>query len=203
MMTEKQANNEEKSKMEFIPFHAINEFMRADYRMTILRSTLLALPELPSKTQASINKLTKKFVKVPGFRNSAKAPASVKAVSMVKAFEKQPKLVSEIIAAWAEANPELGQQIFELLKSYNWQILPLEADRTRLPGFLTQWPEDEDYEKIYDDFTEAYPDSKYGIDDVSLMAVWLSLRLPVEKVSKAEMVDLPFYNELPPEEDVS
>ena len=201
-MTEEKLSTEEKPKMEFIPFHAINEFMRTDYRIILLRSTLLALPDLSSKTQASVNKQTKKHVKVPGFRNSAKAPASVKAVAMVKPFEKQPKLVAAILSAWAEANPELRQQIFDILSGFDWKLLPQEANRTRLPGFLTQWPEEEDYDAIYDNFTEAYPESEYDIDDVSLMAVWLSLRLPVEKVSKDEIANLPLdYGNEPEEEE--
>jgi hypothetical protein len=191
-MTDEQIKSKENSKMEFIPFNAINEFMRADYRMILLRNTLNALPDLTPKTQASVNKLTKKHVKVPGFRNSAKAPASVKAVAMVKPFEKQPKLVGAILAAWSEANSDLRQQIFDLLSVLEWKILPPEADRTRLPGFLTQWPEEDDYEEIYQRYTDANPDSEYGIDDVSLMAVWLSLRLPVEKISKSELTQLPF-----------
>lgn len=193
--------SEEKPQMQFIPFHAINEFMRTDFRMILLRSTLLALPDLPSKTQASVNKLTKKYVKVPGFRNSAKAPASVKAVGMVKAFEKQPQLVAAMISAWSEANLELRGQVFNVLTDYGWKLLPQEANRTRLPGFLTQWPEEEDYDKIYDTYNEAYPEGEYSIDEVSLMAVWLSLRLPVEKVSKEKMADLPFDFEQPSEEE--
>jgi len=194
---------EEKPKMEFIPFHAINEFMRSDYRMILLRNTLLALPDLSSRTQASVNKLTKKHVKVPGFRNSAKAPASVKAVAMVKPFEQQPKLVAAILSAWAEANPELCQQIFDILIGFDWKLLPLEANRARLPGFLSQWPEEQDYEAIYDTFAEAYPESEYGIDDVSLMAVWLSLRLPIEKASKNEIAHLPIDYGNEPEEKES
>jgi len=190
-MSEEKLSPEEKSKMEFIPFNAINEFMRTDYRMSLIRSTLLALPDLAPKTQASINKLTKKHVKVPGFRNSAKAPASVKAVAMVKPFEKQPKLVAAIISAWAELNHELRQQIFDILIGFDWKLLPLEANRSRLPGFLMQWPEKEDYDTIYETFTKADPESEYSIDDVSLMAVWISLRLPVEKVSKENIANLP------------
>jgi hypothetical protein len=79
----------------------------------------------------------------------------------------------------------------------------VEVDRTRLPGFLTQWPEEDDYEVIYEIFTEDYPDSDYGIDDVSLMAVWLSLRLPVEKISKANIAELPFDFGSPSEEQES
>ena len=179
------------SKIEFLPFNAINEFMRTDYRMILLRSTMLALPNMSQKTQSTINKLTKKHVKVPGFRNSNKAPASVKAVSMIKPFEKEPKLVAAVIAGWTEANQDLSQQVFEILSNLNWKLLPMEADRTHLPGFLTQWPEEDDYEKIYDDFAKIYPESDYGIDDVSLMAVWLSLRLPVNKVSKDTLIELP------------
>ena len=182
---------EEKSNLEFIPFHAINEFMRSDYRMSLLRSTLLALPNLSPKTQGSINKLTKKHVKVPGFRNSAKAPASVKAVAMVKPFEKQPKLVAEMISAWAELNHELRQQTFDILNGFEWKLLPLAANRARLPGFLTQWPEEEDYDIIYETFTKANAESEYGIDDVSLMAVWISMRLPVEKASKENITNFP------------
>ena len=197
-MNEEISKSENSSKLEFIPFNAINEFMRSDYRMIFLRSTMLALPDLSPKTQASINKMIKRFVKVPGFRNSTKAPASVKAVSMVKPFENQSKLVATIISGWAEYNSELRQQVFDILSGLNWKLLPSDADRTRLPGFLTQWPEEDDYEKIYEDFIKVNPESPYGIDDVSLMAVWLSLRLPVNKVSKDMLNELPFV----PVEDV-
>ena len=183
--------SEEKPKMEFIPFQAINEFMRADFRMSVLRSTILALGELSPKTQASVDKLTKKYIKVPGFRNSAKAPASVKAVGMVKPFEKEPKLVAAILAAWVEAHPDLAQKIFDILTNFEWKLLPIAAPRALLPGFLTQWPEEEDYEKIYEVYTENNPDGEHSIDEVSLMAVWLAMRLPVEKVSKSELVELP------------
>jgi len=201
-MNEEISKNENSSKLEFIPFNAINEFMRSDYRMIFLRSTMLALPDLSPKTQASINKMIKRYVNVPGFRNSTKAPASVKAVSMVKPFENQSKLVATIISGWAEYNSELRQQVFDILSDLNWKLLPSDSDRTRLPGFLTQWPEEDDYEIIYEDFIEANPESPYGIDDVSLMAVWLSLRLPVNKVSKDMLNELPFIPVEDVEEDV-
>ena len=195
--------SEQNSKLSFIPFNAINEFMRTDYRMILIRNTLIGLPKLSPKTQTSINKLTKKHVKVPGFRNSTKAPASVRAVSMVKPFEKEAKLVSGILSAWGELNSELRQQIYDLLSAYGWKLLPPEADRTRLPGFLTQWPQEDDYEVIYEGFIESYPDNDYGIDDVSLMAVWVSLRLPIEKVSKENIQDLPFDLGSSPEDQES
>ncbi len=183
--------SEDKPKLEFIPFHAINEFMRSDFRVSVLRSTMLALPNLSPKTQSAVDKVTKKYVKVPGFRNSTKAPASVKAVGMVKPFEKEPSLVAAVLSAWAEANAELRQQLFDILTSFEWKLLPLEANRARLPGFMTQWPEEDDYERIYETYTETFPDAGYSIDEISLMAVWLAMRLPVTQVSKSELTELP------------
>ena len=185
-------------KLQFIPFHAINEFMRSDFRLSMLRGTMQSLKDLAPKTQRAVDKLTKKYVKVPGFRNSAKAPATIKAVNMVKPFEKEPKLVAEMLSAWAEAHPNLRQGVFDVLTGFNWQLLPIEANRARLPGFLTQWPEEDDYEAIYDAYTQAHPDAEHSIDEVSLMAVWLSLRLPVDKVSKDELAELPLPD---PDED--
>jgi hypothetical protein len=198
-MTEEKLSTEDKPKLEFIPFHAINEFMRSDFRVSLLRGTLLALPNLSPKTQSALDKATKKYVKVPGFRNSAKAPASVKAVGMVKPFEKEPSLVAVVLSAWAEANAELRQRVFDILTGFEWKLLPIEANRTRLPGFLTQWPEEDDYERIYSTYTDDYPESEHSIDDVSLMAVWLAMRLPVNQVSKSELPELPIPDS--PEEE--
>jgi len=174
---------DEKKQISFIPFHAINEFMRNDFRLNVIRTVLIALPELDRKQSMVIDSLTRKYVKVAGFRNSAKAPVMVKAVAMVKAFEKQPKLVAAIIDAWAETLPELRRSVFDLLVGRDWKILPLEADRTKLPGFLTRWPSEDDYEVLYAALTEAYPQINVSIDETSLMVVWIAGRLPIEKAN--------------------
>ena len=188
-------------KVAFIPFHAINQFMRNDFRINVIRSTLLSMSQLDREFTAPIDRLTRRHVKVAGFRNSVKAPATVKAVAMVKPFEKHPNLVAAILNAWTASKVELRQQVFDLLIERLWKLLPVETDRTKLPGFLTRWPTEDDFEVLYEAFTSAHPDSDASIDEVSLMAVWLSLRLPVEKVSKDELVDLPFPTEEPSEEE--
>jgi hypothetical protein len=174
-------------KVAFIPFHAINQFMRNDFRINIIRSTLLSMSQLDREFTAPIDRLTRKHVKVAGFRNSAKAPATVKAVAMVKPFEKHPNLVAAILNAWTASNAELRQQVFDLLTGRLWKLLPVETDRTKLPGFLTRWPDEDDFEVLYEAFTSAHPDADASIDEVSLMVVWLSGRLPVDKISKEEM----------------
>ncbi len=186
--------------IEFMPLHGINEFMRPDFRLSVIRKTLGALSQLPDNLSGPINHLTRKFVKVPGFRNSEKAPTMVKVLPMANAFEKSPELVGAILSAWAEVQNELRNQVYNVLKERNWPffpaeihnlqelpslkterdwgVLPLEADRTKLPGFLVYWPKGEDFESLYDTFAKLYPEANSSLDEVSLMSVWLSMRLP-------------------------
>ncbi|MBN2146912.1 MAG: hypothetical protein JW726_05970 [Anaerolineales bacterium] len=184
----------------FLPFHAINEFMRADFRISVIRTALGAINSLPDDLAASLNRLTRKHVTVPGFRNSERAPAVIKALPMAKAFEKSPELVAAVLAAWAEAHADLRQQVYDLLKLRGWKmfpdeenlkldslspdlfkqwaIFPLAADRRKAPGFYPHWPKGEEYETLYQQFNEIHPDAEASIDQLSLMVVWLSLRLP-------------------------
>lgn len=180
----------EKEKLKFIPFHAINEFMRNDFRLNIIRTTLTRKNSLDRQFTAPIDHLTRKHVKVTGFRNSVKAPVTLKAVAMVKAFEKQPQLVAAILNAWSEINSDLKNQIYNILVGRGWKLLPVEIDRAKLPGFLTLWPEGDDYDVLFDAYKEEYPEGDASIDEASLMVVWLAGRLPIDKVSKSD-IDLP------------
>jgi hypothetical protein len=176
MMSEKEAA--------LIPFHAVNEFMRPDFRMSVVRSTLNGLAELPEEHRHAIDRLTKKSVKIPGFRNSGKAPSALKAGPIAQTFEKNPELVASILAAWAELHAPLRKEVFELLDTRGWDLLPLQADRKKLPGFFTTWPKVESFESLNQDYTEKHPDSSYNSDEVSLMIVWVSARLPYELIDE-------------------
>ncbi len=164
----------------FLPFHALNEFMRSDYRREVIRTALLGPGALPDGIRKALERQVRRHVRVPGFRNSAKAPLSLTARHLPEAFEKNPELVKVVLAAWAARRTALGAQVYELLDERGWEMLPLEADRTKLPGFLTAWPAGEDFEKINQAFTEKYPQEPAETDDISLMTVWLSGRLPVD-----------------------
>jgi hypothetical protein len=189
-------------KTEFLPFHAINEYMRPDFRLKVIRETLSAQTTLDDRFTGELNQQIKKRVTVPGFRNSDKAPALVKVLPTSKAFEKNPDLVAVILSCWAEIQSELRDQVYTLLKTRNWQIypetegidtstfnmdtikewpvFPIHMNRAKLPGFFTHWPNGEDFEALYNNFSELFPDSDSSIDKVSLMVVWLSMRLPLQ-----------------------
>jgi len=198
-------------KTEFLPFHAINEFMRPDFRLNVIRETLTAQAALDEKCVNDLNQQIKKSVTVPGFRNSDKAPALIKVLPTSKAFEKYPDLVVAILSCWAEIQSQLREQVYTLLKARNWlmfletegidtislttdaikewPVFPLKMNRTKLPGFFAHWPKGEDFEILYKNFSELFPDSTASIDKVSLMVVWISMRLPYQVDSDIEKTD--------------
>jgi len=170
----------ENQTTQFLPFHAINEFMRPDFRTDVIKVTLNSLPDLPENYRIPIDQITRAIVQVPGFRNSAKAPLVKRVKPTSEAFEKSSHLVAAILSAWAEGHADLRQQSYDLLLERGWELLPPSADRTQLPGFLMTWPNGENFELLTQAFVEKYPDVKVSSDDVSLMIVWLSVRLPYQ-----------------------
>lgn len=187
-------------KTEFLPFHAINEFMRPDFRLNVIRDTFTNQVKLSASNSNELNQHIRKRVTVPGFRNSDKAPALVKVLPTSKAFEKHADLVAIVLACWVEIQSELRDQVYELLKTRKWPLLsegdetnasalsldlikewpifPIKSDRTKLPGFYIHWPKGEDFEALYSNFSSVYPEASASIDKVSLMVVWLTMRLP-------------------------
>lgn len=162
----------------FLPFHAINEFMLDEYRLKVIQTVLTSLDLLPDKHSRTINNLMRKHVKIAGFRNSLKAPIGLKLKQLGKAFEKSPEIVAAIISAWADINFDLKQKVYEMLENRDWDLLPIEADRTKLPGFLTSWPSEDNFDSLYECFNQMFPHNPSEKNDVSLMVVWICGRLP-------------------------
>jgi hypothetical protein len=165
---------------QFFPFHGINEFMLADFRLQVIQAVFNEFNQLPGERRSAINGLVKKHVQVPGFRNSIQAPAGIKARAAVSTFERRPDFVAQVLQGWAELHPDLRQKVYDFLKAREWELLPPEADRSKLPGFLTEWPEGQDYDALGQGFQEMYPGFAHGENDLRLMIVWLAGRLPVD-----------------------
>jgi len=178
----------DKNKVEFIPFHAINEFMLPDYRQKLLLEVFSNTEKLSDRRRSTINRLVKNLVQVAGFRNSTLAPASLKARSGGMAFERSPEMTANCLAAWFELHPDLAQKVYQLLHSRGWELLPLDANRSDLPGFLTRWPKNDPFEVLDDAFVEAFPGDETHEYDLNLMIVWISGRLPVDLVDFTDKV---------------
>jgi hypothetical protein len=166
------------NEAKFLPFNAINEFMLDDYRHTVLVKVFANTQGLPPERQKALNGLVKRLLSVPGFRNSTQAPAPVKAKAAVNPFIRSAEFSAQVLQGWSELYPELRQRVYDMLKARNWEVLPVETDHTRLPGFFIQWPKEENYDVLDKAYSDAYPDAKDEVNDIRLMIVWVSGRLP-------------------------
>ncbi len=179
----------DKKRVAFLPFHAVDAFMETDYRAQVLRAAFQAQRSLPAAAGRNLAALTKKYVWVPGFRDARKAPVNLRLRPAAKAFEKHADFAAAVLAAWAEAHAELRAQVHALLTTRGWEILPPEADRAKLPGFLPSWPRDENFETLTAAFREQYPESEASDDDISLMSVWIAGRLPYKREGEADSLE--------------
>ncbi len=170
------------TKVKFLPFHAINEFMLDDYRQLVIQSVLGRFNKLNEEKQRRINSLIKRYVKVQGFRNSALAPLPMKVNGCIDAFKKSPEFVGLILSSWYELHLDLAALTSNLLESNGWKILPLDADRSVLPGFMIEWPKQDDFESLIQSFRDNNQELNVSDDDISLMIVWVSNRLPYDHV---------------------
>lgn len=168
------------NKIAYLPFSAINEFMLDDFRQQVLTYVLSHLDRLPSRRRSDILSTFKHKIQLVGFRNSSQAPLLLRVRSAEKQFQKDADFAGDVIAAWVDLHPELALRAFTLLTGRQWELLPIEADRRVLPGFLSTWKKEESFEVVCQAYHSTYPDQTDSDDDISLMTVWLSGRLPYD-----------------------
>lgn len=171
---------------QYFPFHAINEYMLPEYRQRVIQTVFAGFGKLSGERRSDLNNLVKRHVQVPGFRNSSMAPSGIKARGVVSVFERRPEMTAEVLQAWSELNVDLRQKVYDFLKAREWDVLPPAADRTKLPGFQTTWPEGQDYDMLGKAFAEMFPGEAPLENDLRLMIVWLSNRLPFDMYGEAE-----------------
>lgn len=165
-------------KAQYLPFHAINEFMRDDFRVAILQEVLNSYDKVEKERTLRINRLIAKGVQIPGFRNSSLAPLGVKVRQSTTLFESSPEFAALIVDCWSQLHQQLKNAIWQLLEEKNWKPLPMEIDRTILPGFTTNWPKEDKFELFVQAIHEKIPDLAENDDNISLMVVWMSNKLP-------------------------
>jgi hypothetical protein len=168
-------------RIAYFPFHAINEYMLPEFRLDVIGSVLRGMDSLSGARRSTLNNMIKRYISVPGFRNSAAAPLGVKIRSAVSPFERHADFAAAVLQAWCELHPDLGARTHTMLQTRSFtDVLPLEADRSKLPGFQTNWPKIETYEALDQAFYDANSGFEAESNDIRLMVVWLVNRLPYD-----------------------
>ena len=165
-------------QVSFLPFHAINEFMRPDFRDEIIRTVMTKLPSVSDSLRITLERTINNHVRIPGFRKSIKAPQEIKQKYLQESFKNNSTITAQFLASWVDIQSGLRDNVFLFLSNLNWELLPISVDRTKLPGFYSTWPEGQEFDYLFDAYQIQYPNDKASKDDICLMIVWLSCRLP-------------------------
>ncbi len=176
----------EEEKVQVLPFHAVNEFMREDYRLDVLHEVFSALDRCTPMQKQLILRMFAKNVNVPGFRNSGLAPLAIKIKNSPTLFERSHDFSATIMESWSNLHPELKTAMHSLLTERGWTLQPLEADRSLLPGFQIDWPKTDNFESLIKGIHAAQTEMKESDDNISLMAVWVGNKLPYNLYSEDE-----------------
>ncbi|KAF0111495.1 MAG: hypothetical protein FD147_846 [Chloroflexi bacterium] len=174
------------NKTKYLPFQAVNEFMREDYRLSILHEVFNHLDKCTAIQKQLINRLVAKGVQIAGFRNSSLAPLPIKIKNSVSLFENSSEFAATIIECWSNLHPELKKALDETLTEKGWQPLAYDLDRSLLPGFMIDWPKKDTFELLIKTLRDTHPNLLESEDNISLMAVWVGNRLPYNLYNEEE-----------------
>jgi hypothetical protein len=166
------------AKMQLIPFAGVNDFMRDDYRLTILQEVFIHIDQTTPIQKQSVTRLISKGVQIPGFRNSSLAPLPLRVKNSTAFFEKSSEFAGLIIECWSDIHKDLKKNVWELLTDRDWKPLPLSVNRSQLPGFKIDWPKTDSFGALIKLVRELHPEILESDDHISLMVVWIGNKLP-------------------------
>lgn len=168
------------TEIEYLPFKAINVFIESEYLRKTLKSILKNINSLPKEDRISFGNSFREYVNILGFRNPLRAPLTLQVNAFIKAFEEKDEVVPFTLSTWTKINSDFANKVKSWLESEGWDQLSLEKDFNENEGFLNKWPDGLSFEKIIEDFEKAHPDLDFDQDDLILMVLWISGRLPEE-----------------------
>lgn len=165
-------------KIEYIPFNAVNEFMREDFRLLVLQEVFSKLEQCTAMQRQLILRLFSKGVQISGFRNSGLAPLPIKIKNSTTLFERSAEFAGTIMECWSNLHSKLKEAMFTVLSERDWNPHPIALDRSRLPGFQIVWPKADTFDSLIKSIQDSQPNLQESDDNISLMAVWVGNRLP-------------------------
>lgn len=166
---------------DYLPYKAINVFINRDYLEDVLKQVLERKGELPKEDLVAFNNQFKHYVTILGFRNPARAPLPLQVKAYATAFEEKDEVIPFTLSTWVELNENLAQMVISWLESQNWDRLMVRRDYKENEGFLNNWPASLTFDQLDEDFRKANPNADYEKDDLILMTIWISGRLPEEE----------------------
>jgi len=168
-------------QLEHSPYKSINVYIERDFLEGLLESILQGFNELPKEDQLMFVKAFKQHVTILGFRNPLRAPLRLQINAYATAFEENDEVVPFTLTTWAKMKSELAENVNNWLDSEGWKDLALEREYEESQGFSGEWPEALTFDAIAKKFEEAHPKFDFSQDELILMVIWVSGKLPPEQ----------------------
>jgi hypothetical protein len=160
------------------PYKAINVFLERDDLEQLLEMIIKEKDSLTKQDQIEFNNEFRKHVTILGFRNPVRAPISLQVNAYASAFEQKDEVIPFTLSTWTKIQPNLAEKVKIWLEAEGWDELKLERQFEEGEGFIKKWPDDYSFDKLVDEFTKANPDPEFSRNDLILMVLWISGRLP-------------------------
>ncbi|MCB2202982.1 hypothetical protein KQH56_03155 [bacterium] len=166
---------------EMFSYKAINVFIEQDYLEKVMSDVVTGVKKLPKQDQIDFSRFLRKYVNILGFRDPARAPQPLQVKSLTNAFEEKDEVIPVTLSIWAKVNKKLAKQVKSWLKDEGWEDLETERSYEETDGFTADWPKKMTFDKLVKDFKKANPDFKFDRDDLILMVLWVSGKLPKDQ----------------------
>lgn len=166
------------NEVEYLSFKTINVFIERGFLEEILTQILTNLRDLSKENQIEFNQHFKKYVTVLGFRNPKHAPLPLQVKAFATAFEEKEEVIPFTLSTWAKIKDDLANAVLKWLQSENWDDLALVRNFDDDQGFKNDWPDDLSLDTVIEDYQKDHADMEVSKDDLTLMILWVSGRLP-------------------------
>ncbi len=166
---------------EMLSYKAINVYIEQDYLEKVMRDILTGVKKLPKQDQINFSRFMRQYVTILGFRDPSRAPLPLQVNALMKAFEEKDEVVPVTLSVWAKIHKKLAKQVKDWLDGEGWKDLATEREYEEDGGFAADWPKKLTFDKLVKDFQKAAPDAKFDRDDLILMVLWVSGKLPKDQ----------------------
>lgn len=163
---------------EILSYRAINVFIEREYLEKIISFILKNAKSLPKEDQIEFNSHFNKYVKILGFRNPLRAPLSLQINGLTTAFEEKEEIIPKVLTTWTILNSPFSKIVSSWLEAEGWNNLKFKRIYSPEEGFIADWPKNFSFDQLDENFKKANPELKYEKNDLILMALWLSGKLP-------------------------
>lgn len=163
---------------EMLSYKAINVYIEQDYLEKVMGTVLTGVKKLPKQDQIDFSRFMRKYVKILGFRDPSRAPLPLQINALTTAFEEKDEVVPFTLSVWAKVNKKLAKQVKTWLDGEGWKDLDTAREYSEDGGFVAEWPKKLTFDKLVKDFQKTDPDAKFDRDDLILMVLWVSGKLP-------------------------